>query len=49
MTWCFEIPALSFAEATVNGGDRDIFFPAERRYMDVWRRDELRIMGSAEK
>ena len=49
MTWCFEIPALSFAEATVNGEDRDIFFPAEWRYMDVWGRDELRVMGSAEK
>jgi hypothetical protein len=49
MTWCFEVPALSFADAAVNGEDRDILFPAAWRYPQVWGRDELRIMGSPEK
>lgn len=49
MTWCFEIPALSFCDAAVNGEDRDILFPNEARYTQVWGRDELRIMGGSEK
>lgn len=49
MTWCFEIPALSFADVAVNGEDRDILFPNEARYMQVWSREELRVMGGAEK
>ncbi len=49
MTYCFEVPALSFCEAAVNGEDRDIVFPAQHRYMDAWSQDELRVMGSAEK
>ena len=35
MTWCFEIPALSFSDAAVNGEDRDIVYPAQHTYMDV--------------
>jgi hypothetical protein len=49
MTYCFEIPALSFAECTVNGEDRDIPAFAGHFYPDVWSPDELRIMGSSEK
>lgn len=49
MTWCFEIPALAFASACVNGEDRDIIFPAEHVYMQTWGRDELRVMGGGDK
>ena len=49
MTYCFEVPALSFATAVVNGEDRDIYPYATHTFMDVWGRDELRIMGSSPK
>ena len=49
MTYCFEVPALSFATAVVNGEDRDIYPYAAHTFMDVWGRDELRIMGSSPK
>lgn len=49
MTYCFEVPALSFASAVVNGEDRDIYEGAQHTFMDVWGRDELRVMGSSPK
>jgi len=49
MTWCFELPAFSFVDATLNGEDRDIAAYAKRDCVDVWRPDELRIMGNAPK
>jgi len=49
MTYCFEIPALSFSSAVVNGEDRDIFPFAQHTFLDVWSRDELRIMSSSPK
>jgi hypothetical protein len=49
MTYCFEIPALSFADACVNGEDRDIYFPTDRHFCQVWGRDELRIQSSSAK
>lgn len=49
MTYCFEIPALSFADACVNGEDRDIYYPAQHTYPQAWGRDELRIQGSSAK
>ena len=49
MTYCFEIPALSFADACVNGEDRDIYYPTERRFSQMWGRDELRIQSSSAK
>jgi len=49
MTWCFDLPALSFAAAAVNGEDRDVRPFARHDTMDAWSRDELRIMGNAPK
>jgi hypothetical protein len=49
MTYCFEIPALSFCMAAVNGEARMIGLGAKHDTMDAWRRDELRIMGNAPK
>jgi hypothetical protein len=49
MTYCFEIPALSFADACVNGEDRDIYYPTEQRFSQVWNPDELRIQSSSPK
>jgi hypothetical protein len=49
MTYCFEIPALSFADACVNGEDRDIYYPTETRFSQVWGLDELRIQSSSAK
>ncbi len=49
MTWCFELPAFSFVDATLNGEDRDIKAYAERDSVDVWSPEELRIMGNAPK
>ena len=49
MTYCFEIPALSFADACVNGEDRDIYYPTDVHFCQVWGRDELRIQSSSAK
>jgi hypothetical protein len=49
MTYCFEIPALSFADACVNGEDRDIYYPATHFFPQTWSRDELRIQSSSPK
>jgi hypothetical protein len=49
MTYCYEIPALSFAMAAVNGEDRDIYPFASHTFMDVWPQEQLRIMGGSEK
>jgi hypothetical protein len=49
MTWCFELPALSFCDAMLNGEDRDIVAFDNRDYITSWSRDELRIMGNSPK
>ncbi|MCG3147172.1 MAG: hypothetical protein PCFJNLEI_00609 [Verrucomicrobiae bacterium] len=49
MTYCFEIPALSFASAVVNGEDRDIYPFATHSFIDSWSAAEVRIMGSSPK
>jgi hypothetical protein len=49
MTYCFEIPALSFASAVVNGEDRDIYPFATHSFIDSWSSTEVRIMGSSPK
>ncbi len=49
MTYCFEMPALSFAECTVNGEDRDIAPFAGYTYPQIWSKEEVRVMGSSEK
>ncbi|NQT91747.1 MAG: hypothetical protein HQ559_03225 [Lentisphaerae bacterium] len=48
-TYCFEIPALSFVEMTVNGEDRDIYPLDQRTVMDTWSWSDLRIQGGSEK
>ncbi len=49
MTYCFEIPALSFADVCVNGEDRDIYYPTSQHFPEVWGKDELRIQSSSAK
>ena len=49
MTYCFEVPALSFNTSIVNGEARMIGLGAKHDTMDNWSRDELRIMGRAPK
>ena len=49
MTFCFEIPALSFTSACVNGEARDIYPIMGRDSVDTWSRRELRIMANAPK
>ena len=49
MTWCFELPAFSFCMATFNGEDR-VYHPFSKAdSIDMWRAEELRIMGNAPK
>jgi len=45
MTWCFEIPALTFVESALNGEDRVIPPNADATFIDRWRQDEIRIMS----
>ncbi len=49
MTYCFEIPALSFNMSIVNGEARMIGLHAKHDTMDAWHRNELRIMGNGPK
>jgi len=49
MTYCFEMPALSFCTAAVNGEDRDIFPFATHDAIDTWSLTELRVMGNGPK
>jgi len=49
MTWCFELPAFSFCEATLNGEDRDLYAFNPNDSMGHWSAAELRIMGNSEK
>ena len=49
MTYCFELPALSFCESMVNGEDRDIFPYDGRDAIQTWGVHELRIMGNGPK
>ena len=49
MTWCFEIPALSFFEAALNGEDRVIPPNAENTFIEHWGVEEMRVMSSSEK
>ena len=49
MTYCFEMPALSFCAATVNGEARDIHPFTKRDAISTWSRTELRVMGNGPK
>ncbi|MBF0246018.1 MAG: hypothetical protein HQL31_12240 [Planctomycetes bacterium] len=49
MTECFEIPAFSFIQTIVNGEDRMVHPFQKATAMQVWSRDELRIMGNGPK
>ena len=49
MTYCFEMPALSFCAGTVNGEDRDIHPFGKRDAIATWGRTELRVMGNGPK
>ncbi|MCX5660949.1 MAG: DUF6067 family protein [Planctomycetota bacterium] len=49
MTWCFELPAFSFIESGLNGEDRTIPPNAEHTFIDLWSRDEMRVMGGGKK
>jgi hypothetical protein len=49
MTWCFELPALSFCDAVLNGEDRDIYAFDQRDSIGTWSRAELRVMGPSPK
>jgi len=49
MTYCFEMPALSFCAGTVNGEARDIHPYTKRNAIATWSRTELRVMGNGPK
>jgi hypothetical protein len=49
MTFCYEMPALSFCMAMVNGEARDIKPHMKRDTMQTWGRHSMRIMGNAKK
>jgi len=49
MTYCYEIPALSFADAVVNGEDRDIYPYAKVTFPERWPYEQLRVLSGSGK